>query len=193
MSKHRRYGRNQKRQHREQIAALHDKLTLAHAHAKSLGDYYCKCLEDERAATRMVQDRLRRLESKIRQHCTASTLLEAVEKIDRDHTRVPVREHRRMSIYDNPTPIDLYAAMPIENVMMMMLSDENCLRTLTRRLHFRIANPPSLTGSTLSLGYAVTHTELRMMHPDERGSLTRMICEQFGAAIHQNLFGRSHR
>lgn len=187
MPKHRRYGRNQKRQHREQIAALEAK--LAHAHACAQGDAasYANKIAAERAAASLAHNRLRDLENRIRRLVASSTLLDAETKLEADHFRIPVQSRPAYNFHEWNRKHD---AMPIEQVMHILMADERCQQDLSRRLHFTIKNAPNRPGETLRGAYAITHHEIACMQPAGRAAFTEMMCRTFGAQMHDALFGK---
>lgn len=187
MAKHRRYGRNQKRQHREKIAELEAKLALSIACRQSDATHYSKKIAEECEAAAAAQNRLRDLENRIRRFAASSTLLDADTKIDAEHLRIPVQLRAEYNFQDWNRK---HAEMPIEQVMHIIMADERCQQDLSRRLHFTIKNAPNRPGETLRGAYATTHHEIACMQPAGRAAFTEMICRTFGAQIHNALFGK---
>lgn len=95
--------------------------------------------------------------------------------------RVPIQPRE---FYDRAMSM---SSAHIEELTQFILTDYALHETGARALHFRVINPPGKPSFTT--GYAVTHTLLRHCHAREE--ITRMICREFGAAIHATLFPKT--
>ena len=117
----------------------------------------------------------------------SSTLLDAETKLEADHFRIPVQSRPAYNFHEWNRKHD---AMPIEQVMHILMADERCQQDLSRRLHFTIKNAPNRPGETLRGAYAITHHEIACMQPAGRAAFTEMMCRTFGAQMHDALFGK---
>lgn len=175
MSKYRRYGRNQRRKHREQIALLGAQLAIANS-------WKTRAYEAEH--------QLSLIRSGLAQHLDASTCLPVREKVtyENPYMRVPVRRGARINLMEAENLTRAYEAMPVEKLMLVLLEDEDNAQQFQRRMHFRVLNAPG-EKQAFRCGYAVTHTELHYVR--SREAFVTNIGRHMAGLVWESLYGQT--
>lgn len=141
-----------------------------------------------------AQSRADRLESKLKE------IITALKQIDPRCAALPVDETNPIPDYFYRVPIcarkqmtrlyaeaaSPFAAAAVQQITHFLLYDCTLQGELAKTLHFRVKNAPGQQDFTT--GYAVSEQMLRAMrHPED---VTRMICREFGHAIHHALHAK---
>lgn len=161
-------------------------LTTESDHLKSVAAFDRRTIADTKRENISLSEKLNRIEAKLREFCANSALLEIVGDVPPHATRTAIRERMNSHafIYDDSWK---FRSMPIEELMLVLQSDQEMQDRFARCMHFRVKNPPGAQGFTC--GYAVTHTELKLLRM-RREDFVQMIAENIAAHIYESLYGK---
>ena len=169
MSKHGRYGRNQKRQHREQIAVLRAQLAAARAH-QTAHENRADSLQAEMAD---VVRRIRRIA-----HHSYALAIREDSPIGPKITQLQLRAAPITSIFETTAFNRMPVTLQLTHVMFWA---ENNRKTFERYLHLRIRDHAKETDRRCD--FAVTPDVWDMLRRDSRLEFCREIASQMGSAI----------
>lgn len=128
-------------------------------------------------------------------------IIKAIQRIDPRCAVLPVNERDPIPAYFNRVPIQerngvmrIYdeaadcSPIAVQRLIHLLLYDRTIGNELRKTLHFRVKN--AAEKSDFTIGYAISEHKLRSCRYPEDS--TRMICREFGAAIHATLFPKKN-
>jgi hypothetical protein len=182
LSKQRRF---QRRKDAKTIAQLTEQLN----HAQSVAAFAQHREKEFRDASEKAKYQLAGIVNAIREMTSSSALLPVESKIESFHGSARVAINPRPQRFGVDLLDDLAATMTARNVETLtqfLLYDAGVQAAMTKHLHFQVM--PDRNRQPFTCGYGVTKTVMETFR--DRDVLVRMICREFGSAIHWELFGK---